>query len=103
MNRDARKVDLMRITQENQGLLKRIQTAQPVYNHVEWSDSHRKNQVYMKNACEYPPSLHKKRLPAIQNGGVSGVSPQNDVTLRSAGSKSFGASSGPVAGVSALT
>jgi E3 ubiquitin-protein ligase TRIP12 len=69
MNRDARKVELMRITRENQNILQRIQKAQPVLNHVEWANQHRQNQVRMKNACEYPPALRttKTRFPALQN------------------------------------
>mmetsp|Transcript_41763 Transcript_41763/g.75823 ORF Transcript_41763/g.75823 Transcript_41763/m.75823 type:complete len:286 (+) Transcript_41763:119-976(+) len=61
MNKDARKVELMRITQENQNILKRIQRAQPMYNHVEWEDSYRASTGYMKNLCEYPPALTKGR------------------------------------------
>lgn len=59
--RDARKAELSRITQENHAILKRIQQAQPVYNHVEWDDSYRKSLVYMKNGCEYPLALKKKK------------------------------------------
>merc|ERR1719355_137470 len=54
LNRDSRKTELMRITQENQAILKRIQQAQPVYNHVEWEDSYRRSEVYLRNKCEYP-------------------------------------------------
>merc|ERR1719356_853606 len=43
LNRDLRKMELMRITQENQAILKRIQKAQPIYNHVEWEDSYRQS------------------------------------------------------------
>lgn len=60
--RDARKAELSRITQENHAILKRIQQAQPVYNHVEWDDSYRKSLVYMKNGCEYPLALKKKTV-----------------------------------------
>jgi hypothetical protein len=74
LNRDARKSELMRITQENQNILKRIQKAQPVYNHVEWHDQHRKNQVFMKNACEYPPAMLKKKLDPLTNGKMSASS-----------------------------
>merc|ERR1719350_735255 len=49
LNRDHRKMELMRITQENLGILKRIQKAQPIYNHVEWEDSRRQNTAYLRN------------------------------------------------------
>jgi len=55
LNRDLRKTELMRITQENQAILKRIQKAQPIYNHVEWEDSYRRSATYLRNKCEYPP------------------------------------------------
>eukprot|EP00913_Durusdinium_trenchii_P021812 g20494.t1 len=35
LNKDARRKELLRITRENQSILKRIQQAQPVYNHEE--------------------------------------------------------------------
>lgn len=54
LNKDFRRQELIRITSENQAILKRIQKAQPVYNHVEWERSHKQNSSYMKNACEYP-------------------------------------------------
>mmetsp|Transcript_51479 Transcript_51479/g.122423 ORF Transcript_51479/g.122423 Transcript_51479/m.122423 type:complete len:285 (-) Transcript_51479:282-1136(-) len=57
LNKDSRKMELMRITQENQNILKRIQRAQPMYNHVEWEDSYRASSGYMRNLCEYPPAL----------------------------------------------
>jgi E3 ubiquitin-protein ligase TRIP12 len=55
LNRDLRKTELMRITQENQSILKRIQKAQPIYNHVEWEDSYRRSETYLRNKCEFPP------------------------------------------------
>jgi len=63
LNRDSRKTELMRITQENQAILKRIQQAQPVYNHVAWEDSYRKSGQYLRNSAEYPIVL-PKRIPS---------------------------------------
>ncbi|CAJ1345740.1 unnamed protein product [Effrenium voratum] len=57
LNKDSRRKELLRITRENQSILKRIQQAQPVYNHVEWEDQHRKNVTYLKNKCEFPVVL----------------------------------------------
>lgn len=61
LNKDARKKELLRITKENADILKRIQQAQPVYNHVEWEDEHRKNGSYLKNRCEFPLMLRTPR------------------------------------------
>mmetsp|Transcript_81321 Transcript_81321/g.143483 ORF Transcript_81321/g.143483 Transcript_81321/m.143483 type:complete len:304 (-) Transcript_81321:165-1076(-) len=62
LNKDARKKELMRITKENQNILRRIQQAQPVYNHVEWEDDHKKNASYLKNRCEFPLVLRTPRM-----------------------------------------
>jgi len=75
LNRDARKTELMRITQENGHILKRIQQAQPVYNHISWEDSYRKSATYLKNTAEYPLCLRRKAsrasslTPMSQSGG----------------------------------
>eukprot|EP00397_Hematodinium_sp_SG-2012_P018468 GEMP01018921.1.p1 GENE.GEMP01018921.1~~GEMP01018921.1.p1 ORF type:complete len:350 (+),score=64.77 GEMP01018921.1:118-1167(+) len=62
LNKDYRRQELIRITHENQAILKRIQKAQPVYNHVEWERAHKQNSSYMKNACEYPVVLKKRDM-----------------------------------------
>lgn len=66
LQRDSRKTELMRITQDNQAILRRIQQAQPVYSVVEWEDSYRKSAGYMKNTCEYPVVL-KRKMPRSQS------------------------------------
>lgn len=70
LNRDFRKKDLIRITQENQHILKRIQQAQPVYNHVAWEESHRMNAGYLRNCCEYPITLHGGQMRGGPGGGL---------------------------------
>jgi len=65
MTKDARKHDLIRITQENQAILRRIQTAAPVYNHLQWEESHRRNELYLRNACEYPVVLRQQSAPTL--------------------------------------
>jgi len=54
LNRDNRKQELLRITRENQHILKRIQQAQPIYNHIQWEAEHKKNSNYLANCSEYP-------------------------------------------------
>eukprot|EP00927_Polykrikos_kofoidii_P056745 TRINITY_DN50823_c0_g1_i1.p1 TRINITY_DN50823_c0_g1~~TRINITY_DN50823_c0_g1_i1.p1 ORF type:complete len:408 (-),score=53.44 TRINITY_DN50823_c0_g1_i1:169-1392(-) len=61
LNRDARKKELLRITRENHSILRRIQQAQPTYNHVDWEGIHRKNTMYLRNAAEYPLVLRQPR------------------------------------------
>merc|ERR1719410_2584511 len=61
LNRDARKRELLRITSDNQAILKRIQQAQPVYNHVEMQGERRKQQTYLRNCTEFPLVLRTAR------------------------------------------
>lgn len=63
LNRDLRKKELLRITKENQSILKRIQQAQPQYNHVEWEGHHRRSQSYAQNCSEFPLILRTKSTP----------------------------------------
>eukprot|EP00930_Biecheleria_cincta_P029654 TRINITY_DN205_c0_g2_i1.p1 TRINITY_DN205_c0_g2~~TRINITY_DN205_c0_g2_i1.p1 ORF type:complete len:302 (-),score=62.60 TRINITY_DN205_c0_g2_i1:153-1058(-) len=85
LNKDARKKELLRITRENQSILKRIQQAQPVYNHVEWEDEHRKNSNYMKNRCEFPVTLRTPRQGKYSPSElVSLADDDGDMTARSA-------------------
>merc|ERR1740130_360669 len=55
LNRDFRRKELLRITRENQHILKRIQQAQPALNHIQWEAEHRSNQRYLANCSEYTP------------------------------------------------
>merc|ERR1711937_656006 len=57
--------DLIRITQENQAILRRVQTAAPVYNHLQWEESHRRNELYLRNACEFPVVLRQQSGPTL--------------------------------------
>jgi E3 ubiquitin-protein ligase TRIP12 len=60
ITKDRRKLDLIRITQENQALLRRIQTTQPVYRNLQWEEAYRRNELYLRNACEYPVVIRKQ-------------------------------------------
>lgn len=54
LNAEARRRRLKRITEENQQILKRIQTAGPNYDHRVWDQHWETHQSYLKNLCEYP-------------------------------------------------
>eukprot|EP00931_Biecheleriopsis_adriatica_P023966 TRINITY_DN15029_c0_g1_i1.p1 TRINITY_DN15029_c0_g1~~TRINITY_DN15029_c0_g1_i1.p1 ORF type:complete len:311 (+),score=55.64 TRINITY_DN15029_c0_g1_i1:117-1049(+) len=90
LNRDARKKELLRITRENQSILKRIQQAQPVYNHVEWEDEHRRNAGYLKNRCEFPVVLRTPRTGKYATSELRNVGHEDE--------GSFTARSAPVGG-----
>lgn len=50
LNRGQRKKELIRITMENQSLLKRLQDKQPVQNHVKWENDFQQAENY-KAVC----------------------------------------------------
>lgn len=54
LNRQGRKADLIRITTENQRMLKAIQSAKPVYSTKSWEASYRNSEVLLKNCSTYP-------------------------------------------------
>jgi hypothetical protein len=49
----SRKLELQRITQENQRLLKRIQETEPCYNHLIWEEEAKKREIYKRNMSEF--------------------------------------------------
>ena len=53
LNRDMRKRELAKITEENQMILRRIQMKQPTYDHLQWEEDARRNQQYGENVREY--------------------------------------------------
>jgi E3 ubiquitin-protein ligase TRIP12 len=67
LNKAFRKRELQRITQENQAILRRIQAREPNYNHLDWEESRRKNEQYLKNIVEYP-LLDASRQAATRGG-----------------------------------
>jgi hypothetical protein len=54
LNKEHRKRELMRITEENLSILKRIQHKEPHYSHLEWEEKARRDEEYLKNCAEYP-------------------------------------------------
>ena len=62
-----RKLELQRITQENQRLLRRIQETEPCYNHLQWEEEHKRRQVYIRNMSEFQdPPVGSGTNPALQ-------------------------------------
>lgn len=55
LNREKRKRDLVKITVENQAILKRLQDKQPTYSVNQWNREHRVNEELKSNIMEFPP------------------------------------------------
>ena len=62
LSQTQRKIELERITQENQRLLRRIQETEPIYNHLEWEESAKTREVYLKNMSEFPDIIEKRTI-----------------------------------------
>lgn len=58
LNRDARKRELMKITKENQLILKRLQDKTANYNVSRWQREDNERIKILKNICEFP-LVHK--------------------------------------------
>lgn len=54
LNREKRMRELLRVTHENQEILKRITARRPEYNHRNWERDWEKNQDYMDTISAYP-------------------------------------------------
>jgi E3 ubiquitin-protein ligase TRIP12 len=54
LNRQGRKQELLRITKENQRMLKAIQGVQPVYSIHKWERSYKDSEKHLRNHCSYP-------------------------------------------------
>ncbi|TNV71071.1 hypothetical protein FGO68_gene7443 [Halteria grandinella] len=54
LNNDKRKMAMMKITMENQLILKRLQKRQSYYNVDSWEEDYRKREKILKKMCEYP-------------------------------------------------
>lgn len=54
LNRDARKRELMKITKENQLILKRLQDKSANYNVSKWQKEDNERIKILKNICEFP-------------------------------------------------
>lgn len=54
LNREARKRELVKITKENQMILKRLQEKKPNYNIATWQKEEDSRKKILANICEYP-------------------------------------------------
>lgn len=58
----SRRVELHRITQENQRLLQRIQEVEPIYNHLEWEEEAKQRAAYVKNMSDFREFAPSQRV-----------------------------------------
>ena len=76
LNKPFRKAQLQKITAENQAILRRIQTREPTYNHLQWEEERRHNEQLIRNICEYPLPGDSMLMNASRASGMSQASQQ---------------------------
>jgi len=67
LNRNKRKRELVKITIENQAILKRLQEKAPTYSVNKWNEEYKKNEQFKHNLLEYPQLLDMR---SSQNMGT---------------------------------
>ena len=55
LNREARRRHLIKITQENQAILRRLQAKQATYSVERWEKEYHHNSLYRDNVSQQPP------------------------------------------------
>lgn len=60
LNKTKRQRELLRVTHENQAILKRITSKEPHLNHLDWEEDWKANQQYMDNIANYPKEWYKE-------------------------------------------
>jgi hypothetical protein len=73
LNRDQRRKDLIRITVENQAILKRLQKKQATYSVDKWETEYANQARYREMVCENPYIFHdgliNQRIKTAQGRG----------------------------------
>ena len=85
LNRDSRKRELVKITIENQNILKRIQNQKSGFSIQNWEESRRKEEIYLQNISEFPIKLystHTSRLAGPAEDDIDPSSTFRELTVR---------------------
>lgn len=80
LNRESRRKEHQRITNENLSIMKRIQKAQATYDHIIWEHDYRKTREYMKNSCELPVVLGQSNSDLLSLTSEEHPSPEVELT-----------------------
>lgn len=67
LNRASRKQQLLKITLENQAILRRLQDKNSNYNVARWEHEHKQRKDLLKNMSEYPQDYDKKFRKRMYN------------------------------------
>lgn len=67
LNRQQRKQELLKITLENQAILRRLQDKNSNYNVAKWEHEHKMRKDLLKNMSEYPDDYDRKSRKRLYN------------------------------------
>ena len=70
LNRESRKRELMKITRENQVILKRLQEKKPNYNVTKWAVEDQERRKLLSNICEFPYQIGAKDEQVMEAGNA---------------------------------
>jgi hypothetical protein len=77
LNRDVRKKELLKITIENQAILRRLQDKTSNYSVAKWEEDFKHKEKIMKNMCEYPFILEGDPRANLTTAGALDYSSDN--------------------------
>lgn len=76
-----KRIEMQKITEENQYLLRRIQEVPPAYNHLEWEESAKDRKTILKTMALYPEFYERleqeEKEKSMSIGKVLGGSPSS--------------------------
>ncbi|KAK3605330.1 hypothetical protein CHS0354_033819 [Potamilus streckersoni] len=76
LNREKRQRELLRVTKENQAILRRVMMRQPEYSHKKWQKEWEENQTFMESISHFPKdwwirSETKKKSEKTKDGEMT--------------------------------
>lgn len=73
LNREKRQRELLRVTKENQAILKRIMLRKPEYSAIKWQNEWEENQAFMDSISHFPKDwwLEQKQNTTMNSGRSS--------------------------------
>ncbi|XP_076807688.1 sperm axonemal maintenance protein CFAP97D1-like [Clavelina lepadiformis] len=87
LNKTKRQRELLRVTHENQAILKRLSSKLPHYNRFVWEDAWRVNQGYMANISKYPEDWDYSKNSLRYSSRPQSFHSQHKPSRRTASSK----------------
>jgi len=77
LNKAKRQRELLRLSHDNQAILRRIQSKESFYKQSEWEEHHRTQQKYLDNITKYPKYWHKRRSAKLKPISRASATPED--------------------------